>query len=89
MDLSPSASLTEEDRDDSIEADALLEKGDIEEAESFYDKALTFYEQALSIYKRVPDYKGLLRFINDWKDLQPLGSTRSSASRIGIFIAVG
>ena len=46
--------LTQDQIEDlQLEADELLEQGNIEEAESFYEEALDFYGQALEIYKKI------------------------------------
>ena len=43
-----------------VEADDLLERGNVEEAESFYEEALELYNQALDIYKRIDHAKGII-----------------------------
>ena len=53
--------ITESEREDLIlKADELLEKGNIEEAESFYDEALVLYVQSKEIYKRIGHQKGIV-----------------------------
>ena len=42
-----------------IEADGLLEMGNIEEAESSFTQALTLYNEALNIYTHLNEFKGI------------------------------
>ena len=51
---------TEQKEDLRVEADSLLEKGNLEEAEAFYDEALGYYNQASRIYQRIGELKGLV-----------------------------
>ena len=41
-----------------LEAESLIEQGNIEEAECFYDNAMEFYKQAMSIYETINHPKG-------------------------------
>ena len=46
-----------------LEADELVEKGNIEEAESFYDEAMVYYNQAIDIYKDLEHAKGIISIL--------------------------
>ena len=46
--------------DQILEADELLERGNIEEAESLYEKALEYYNQPHQIYKTNDHPKGVI-----------------------------
>ena len=57
--------LTEDEIEDlQLEADELLEQGNIEEAESYYEEALALYNKALEIYKRIDYPKGIVESVH-------------------------
>ena len=58
-----------EKQDLRVEADELLEKGNLEEAEAFYDEALELYQQATTIYQRIGDLKGLVEVLQKMADV--------------------
>ena len=54
--------LTDDEIEDlELDADDLLERGNIEEAESFYDEAMQLYTQALDIYTRIGKVSGIIK----------------------------
>ena len=59
----------DEKEDLRVEADELLEKGNLEEAEAFYDEALELYQQATTIYQRIGDLKGLVEVLQKMADV--------------------
>ena len=56
-----SLGITEQEHEDlQLEADDLLEQGNIEEAESYYGQALEFYNKAMELYKRIGRTRGII-----------------------------
>jgi tetratricopeptide (TPR) repeat protein len=67
--------LTEDELEDlQLEADDLLEQGNIEEAESYFEAELVFYNQSMEIYKRIGRTKGIIgthqMIVNVYKNQQ-------------------
>ena len=59
---SPPVILSDDEKEDlELDADDLLERGNIEEAESYYDKAMRLYSQALDIYTQIGKVSGVIK----------------------------
>lgn len=52
--------MTEEEEDLLLDAEELLERGRIEEAESLYGEAMAFYDQAMTIFEQINATKGIV-----------------------------
>ena len=59
--LNPSQFTEDEIEDLELDADDLLERGNIEEGESFYDQAMELYNQALDIYTQIGKVSGIIK----------------------------
>ena len=44
-----------------MQADMLVEQGDLDETQSLYDEALTAYNEALEIYSKIQDARGIIK----------------------------
>ena len=68
-----------EEEDQRLEAEALLERGRVEEAESLYDEAMTFYGEAMEIFEQIDNAKGIVEtLIEKSKVKQIRGDTTAS-----------